>query len=156
MRTTLRDILGQQWHEFVSWMGAFGHHLQKPTQLLSNAEWARGMQRVLTEQQHLSLSAGDAVERWVDPESGVKKVTGNPVALAASQEYPVEYCKQVHRLWQTQFAMGSRPSLPGHQDVYDEDVPWDSWLANRAACDWPECRYEEVAEFTGVPTDFPL
>ena len=154
LRNVLRHILGGEWYECTTWMGAYGHELQKPTQLLSTDTLVYGLRRSLTPEQRLLCDSSEGV-RFVpcDESSLRRRVVGAPKGLKASQEYPVAYGEMVFQEWR-KARKQEDPNKFDESDVdSDEDVPWEEFRKAARECNWAELRLESLARLLNIPGD---
>ena len=157
VRDTLRQTLGQNWDEYFTWLGAFGHDLQKPTQLLSNRAFCRRLYRAMTsEERGLCDSNAAAHVLPCDPVCLKARVTGTPAGLKASQAYPIAYGEVVFQEWHAA-RMNEDPTMYQEEDIdSDEEVPWADWEAASQRCAWPELKLGTIGLAYNIPRDKPL
>ena len=157
LRNVLRSILGGDWFECVTWMGAYGHELQKPTQLLSTDSMVYAMKRSLTPEQRARCDASEGCHHLPCLDGSMRRrVIGAPKGLKASQEYPVAYGETVFQEWKkVRYNRPATIEIEDDMDVSsgDEDVPWSDWQQTSRLCAWPELRLDSLALLLNVPTD---
>ena len=149
VRSVIIDILEQRWDRFLMWMGHYGGHMQKPTEVCTNTEWGYLLRRPLSMERRQELWAVQGVQHLPgDQATGKRRISGAQ-GLKDSQVYPREYGEAIHDLWEKH-----AQTLEIEEEVSsDEDLPWQEWSAATHGCDWPETRLTEVAELIGVPSD---
>ena len=152
VRQILRDSLQGGWYEEVTWMGAYGHSLQKPTQLLCTDDMVYRLTRTLTPEQRARCDAAEScVVLPCDSGSLRRRCAGVPKGLKASQEYPWAFAETIYNEWcHTRLAKG----VPQYADVdSDEDLPMDAWMAASRECAWDELRLDDLATLLNIPAD---
>ena len=159
-RTTIRRVLSGLWEDVFIWMGAYGHSLLKPTQLITNQRIFRRLYREISAQDRQVLFDASAGVQHLphDEDSMKRRVTGKSKGLRCSQDYPAEYGTTVAALWK-EFYVGSEHEdyLAGDVASDDEEVPWDKWReAAQQGGHWPEARLGELAELLHIPKDRAL
>ena len=152
LKWILRTILNVAWFEEFTWLGAYGHETQKPTQLIGTAPWIGQLRR------SLSLEEKEALL----PDCGVRHLPFHPITmrprvsgaqgLKSSQAYPRAYGQEVFKLWRQNYTGEFRWDAV---DV-DEEIDWDEWRRNSRRCNWSASRLDDIAVMLGIPGDFPL
>ena len=156
LRSMLRAILSLSWTETITWMGAYNHMLQKPTQLLHTQRFGIALARKMTAEQRALCEARDGVTKLPPDEvSGRARVVGKPVGLKESQAYTAEYGESVFQAWNN---CDDEGLLEMSQEACDsdEEADWDLWRERSAACAWPEARLADVSDMLHIPQWAPL
>ena len=150
-----KQVLFQQWRELFTWLGSFGHEVQKPTQLVTNAVWAQGLIRTLTAEERREKTPESLIDTLPhDPSTMRRRVTGCPDELKASQAYPVAYGQAVHAEWRKD--LDRRGLAPEEEVDSDEEVPWEEWRQMHRQCLWKELELSAIADLFQLPVDVAL
>ena len=149
LRSTLMTVLQQRWTRFLMWMGAWGGQIQKPTEIISNADWAPNLQQPLSPERRLAMRGALGIQHLPMDEGNMKRRVSGCSDLKDTQVYPPEYGAAVHDNWQ-QFG----DTMPDDESVSsDDELPWNEWKAAAQMCNWAELNFEELEEFAGVPSE---
>lgn len=82
--------------------------------------------------------------------SSKRRISGS-TGLKDSQVYPPEYGHQVFRQWQPTFhALLAKLHEEG-EDMAEDDINWESWLAAVKESHFKEAGLEELAAFLNLP-----
>ena len=100
----LKDILGSSWEALRTSMGMFGAESPKPTKLYGSMEGQQHLRRILDGRDFEVL---DIARHYIDSK-GISRVQGGS-DLKQTQAYPIEFGREVARLWETftDYNMGS-------------------------------------------------
>ena len=111
---------------------------------------------MLSAEQRAALLPDDGVRNLPsDPATLQRRVSGAS-GLKSSQAYPKDFGLEIYRLWQANEEENMLNYKEEEIDI-DEEVPWAMWAERHGACDcWKDLKLDEIAEFLGVPTDYPL
>ena len=148
----LRQLVGEPHSVRThSWMGMFGAKTQKPTELLSCSAWTSKLARKLDRSRLSEWDSAETVKKWVDKDGNTKCC--GAAGLKATQAYPVGYGQAVFAEWKEGQDQAGHPLGLG-----SDDTNWQTWqkAVSDANLDWGPADLQAVADFMGVPTDFPM
>ena len=142
------------WHEFVRehiWMGAYGHHTKKGTELIASNQFALAMKKQISLSDQVSFTPSiTSFSLPHDPAAMRRRVMGAS-GLKETQVYPAAYGAAVFELWK-QFYKTSDMNAIRDGDMDEADVPWDSWLVAAPRANFQEANLDSLATMLNVPT----
>ena len=154
--TKLQDV--SQWTEGFTNMGAFGHALKKPTELIGSEMFLpANLYRKIDKNDPRFDNSHAIVHLPADSVTGKKRVTGLPAGLKPSQVYPPAYAENVFKEWYI-----FRSINQGYLTEMDDDellehgVGWDIYSTARCACDWKDSRLHGLVALLNRPMGKPL
>ena len=155
VKTVLRQVLDDvsAWTEGFTNLGAYGHTLKKPTELLGSESFVANLYRKVSSTDERFNSESAVIQLPSDSLTGKKRVTGVPAGLKQSQVYPPAYAAAVYKEWYLFTHMNADyfDEKRASQEVEEEAVDWALYSQRCGACDWAEANLHELCELLDIP-----